>query len=81
MLRRCQIKNVEGGCSTDSKHIVCSQTCQEDYCNSKTNLLTNTGDKQDKSGTLNFPTMGYLANNYLNVFREYFYRKIILKEQ
>ncbi|XP_071153706.1 uncharacterized protein [Mytilus edulis] len=51
MQRRCQIKNVEGSCSTDSKHIVCSQTCQEDYCNNKTNLLSNTGDKQNKSAS------------------------------
>ncbi|CAC5402060.1 unnamed protein product [Mytilus coruscus] len=51
MLRRCMHKYVEGGCDTDSKQIVCSHTCQEDYCNSKTNLLSNTGYKQDKSAS------------------------------
>lgn len=68
MLRRCMNKHVEGRCDTDSKQIVCSRTCQENYCNSKTNLLSNTGYTQDKPGNLNLPTMWYLANNSLNVF-------------
>ncbi|XP_063420456.1 uncharacterized protein LOC134705666 [Mytilus trossulus] len=51
IFRSCMKMYGEGGCDADSKQIVCHQTCQEDYCNSKTNLLSNTGDKPDKSAS------------------------------
>jgi hypothetical protein len=60
VFRRCLNKDVGTACITDQEHIVCSGTCQEDYCNGKTKQFSASGT--DNGHTITYSRILYLIS-------------------